>query len=84
LSRRCRVPSVRAPGLDFHLLPVDHAVRNPPNSPRSSARLRHRYLPTPTEHRPIDSGLFHCAPVVEGVGGYNEARHRRRRTVALR
>jgi len=27
LSLRCRVPFVRAPGLDFHLLSVGHAVR---------------------------------------------------------
>jgi len=33
LSLRCRVPSVRAPGLDLHLLSVDHAVRNPKVAP---------------------------------------------------
>jgi hypothetical protein len=29
LSLRCRVPSVRAPGLDLHLLVVCHAERTP-------------------------------------------------------
>ena len=27
LPHRCRVPSIRAPGLDLHLLSVDHADR---------------------------------------------------------
>lgn len=44
LSLRCRVPSVRAPGLDFHLLSVDHAVRNPSSLTGIDARV---HVPVP-------------------------------------
>jgi len=63
LSLRCRVPSIWAPGLDFHLLSVGHAKRTPGRNPGLSSFRRAawaRSLPPP--HAPVNFLAARAAP----------------------
>ena len=70
LSLRCRVPSVRAPGLDFHLLSERHARR----TLRATRPLR-----GPRERRRIPFCTTHCSVWHEAAS----PRHRAEQSASL-